>query len=172
MKFLVTIAIITCSLFCSSAFASQILVPMDKDQKNHLKAYGIAYWVLKKDVEVYWLLNYRGGSFMFTNNKAFTDELTIRGVSYEVIADARSSAILNEIATPEVNQDAIKLEKPPKVAVYSPKTKQPWDDAVTMVLTYAEIPYDIVYDEEIVNNKLLEYDWLHLHHEDFTGQYG
>jgi len=135
---------------------------MDKDQKNHLKAYGIAYWVLKKDVEVYWLLNYRGGSFMFANNKVFTDELTIRGVSYEVIADARSTSILNEIANPEVNQDAIKLEKPPKVAVYSPKTKQPWDDAVTMVLTYAEIPYEIVYDEEIINNKLLEYDWLHL----------
>ncbi len=172
MKFLVTIAIIACSLFCSSAFASQILVPMDKDQKNHLKAYGIAYWVLKKDVEVYWLLNYRGGSFMFANNKVFTDELTIRGVSYEVIADARSTAILNEISNPEINQDAVKLEKPPKVAVYSPKTKQPWDDAVTMVLTYAEIPYEIVYDEEIINNKLLEYDWLHLHHEDFTGQYG
>lgn len=158
--------------FAASSFAAQILIPMDKDQKNHLKAYGIAYWVLKHDVEVYWLLNYKGGSFMFAANKTFTDELNIRGVSYETIADSRSAAILSEIASPEVNMDAIKLEKPPRVAVYSPKTKQPWDDAVTMVLTYAEIPYDVVYDEEIINNKLLEYDWLHLHHEDFTGQYG
>ncbi|MCD6067171.1 MAG: asparagine synthetase [Bacteroidetes bacterium] len=170
MKRIITLLIL--SLFCSSAFGAQILIPMDKDQKNHLKAYGIAYWVLKHDVEVYWLLNYRGGSFMFASNKTFTDELNIRGVTYETIADARSSAILGEIANPEVNMDAVKLEKPPRVAVYSPKTKQPWDDAVTMVLTYAEIPYEVVYDEEIVNNKLLEYDWLHLHHEDFTGQYG
>jgi hypothetical protein len=153
-------------------FASQILIPMDAEQKNHLKAYGIAYWVLKHDIEVYWLLNYRGGSFMFQNNKTFTDELTIRGVSYEVIADAKSNSILSEIANPEVNMDAVKLEKPPKMAVYSPKTKQPWDDAVTLVLGYAEIPYDIIYDEEIINGKLPEYDWLHLHHEDFTGQYG
>lgn len=166
------IFILLAVLIAGNSFASQVLVPMDKDQKNHLKAYGIAYWILKHDVEVYWLLNYRGGSFMFNNNKAFTDELTIRGVSFEIIADAKSTAILNEIANPEVNMDAVKLEKPPKVAVYSPKTKQPWDDAVTMVLTYAEIPYDVVYDEEIINDKLLEYDWLHLHHEDFTGQYG
>jgi hypothetical protein len=155
-----------------SVFASHVLIPMYNEQKNHLKAYGIAYWVLKQDIEVYWLLNYRGGSFMFPNNKAFTDELTVRGVTYEVIADARSTAILNEVANPEVNMDAVKLEKPPKMAVYSPKTKQPWDDAVTLVLSYAEIPYDIVYDEEIINGKLPEYDWLHLHHEDFTGQYG
>lgn len=159
-------------LLVMRSMASQILIPMDKSQKNHLKAYGIAYWVLKHDVEVYWLLNYRGGAFMFPNNKAFTDELAIRGVSYEVIADSRSTAILEEISNPELNQDAVKLEKPPKMAVYSPKTKQPWDDAVTLVLTYAEIPYDIVYDEEVLSNKLPEYDWLHLHHEDFTGQYG
>src|ERR1700741_2832972 len=158
MKRIVTILLL--SLFCSSGFATQILVPMDKDQKNHLKAYGIAYWILKQDVEVYWLLNYRGGSFMFQNNKAFTNELTVRGVTFEVIADARSTAILNEVANPEVNMDAVKLEKQPKMAVYSPKTKQPWDDAVTLVLTYAEIPYDIVYDEEIIGGKLPEYDWL------------
>lgn len=145
---------------------------MDKDQKNHLKAYGIAYWVLKHDIEVYWLLNYRGGSFMFENNKTFTDELNIRGVSFEIIADSKSASILTEIANPEANMDAVKLEKAPKVAVYSPKSKLPWDDAVTLVLTYAEIPYDVLYDEEVMNNKLAEYDWLHLHHEDFTGQYG
>ena len=145
---------------------------MDDVQKNHLKAYGIAYWILKQDVEVQWLLNYRGGSFMFKDVKAFQNECVVRGVSYEVIADVRSTAILAEIANPEVNMDAVKLEKPPKVAVYSPKTKQPWDDAVTLVLTYAEIPYDVIYDEEIIQGKLPLYDWLHLHHEDFTGQYG
>ncbi len=145
---------------------------MDETQKNHLKAYGIAYWALKGELEIQWLLNYRGGSFMIPNAKPVSNECIIRGVSYEIISDAQSSAILAEISNPEVNQDAIKLEKAPRVAVYSPKTKQPWDDAVTLVLTYAEIPYDIVYDEELMNGKLAEYDWLHLHHEDFTGQYG
>lgn len=155
-----------------SGFASQIIIPMDNTQKNHLKAYGIAYWILKHDVELYWLLNYRGGSFMFKSDKVFTDECNIRGVSYEVIPDAKSTAILQEISNPEVNQDAVKLEKAPRIAVYTPKGKQPWDDAVTLVLNYAEIPYDMVYDEEVLNGKLAEYDWMHLHHEDFTGQYG
>ena len=152
--------------------SSYILIPMDNAQKNHLKAYGIAYWILQKEVDVQWLLNYRGGSFMFKYDKSFENECMIRGVSLEVIADAQSTAILSEIADPEVNMDAVKMEKPPKVAVYSPKTKQPWDDAVTLVLAYAEIPYEIVYDEEVLQDKLLKYDWLHLHHEDFTGQYG
>lgn len=152
--------------------AAYILIPMDLDQKNHLKAYGIAYWTLQHDVEVHWLLNYRGGSFMTKYAKDIENECNIRGVSYEVIADAKSTAILTEISSPEVNMEDVKLEKAPKVAVYSPKTKQPWDDAVTLVLTYAEIPYDVIYDEEIIHDKLLLYDWLHLHHEDFTGQYG
>ncbi len=145
---------------------------MDNSQKNHLKAYGLAYFALKHDIEIYWLLNYRGGSFMFRNDKVFIDECNIRGISYEVIPDAKSTAILQEISNPEVNQDAVKLEKAPRIAVYSPKGKQPWDDAVTLVLNYAEIPYDIVYDEEVMEGKLAEYDWMHLHHEDFTGQYG
>lgn len=152
--------------------AAYILIPMDQDQKNHLKAYGIAYWVLKHDVEVHWLLNYRGGSFMMKDAKEIEGECNIRGVTFEVIADSRSTAILTEISNPEVNMEAVKLEKAPKVAVYSPKTKQPWDDAVTLVLTYAEIPYEVVYDAEILKDKLLTCDWLHLHHEDFTGQYG
>ena len=152
--------------------ASHILIPMDLEQKNHLKAYGIAYWILKQDVEVHWLLNYRGGSFMIQGAKSIENECNIRGVSYEVIADAKATSILSEIANPEVNMEDVKLEKAPKVAVYSPKMKQPWDDAVTLVLTYAEIPYDIIYDEEIIHEKLNLYDWLHLHHEDFTGQYG
>ncbi len=156
----------------NSLFASYILIPMDLEQKNHLKAYGIAYWCLQRDVEVHWLLNYRGGSFMMQTAKEIQSECNIKGVSFEIIADAKEIALLNEIANPEVNMEDVKLEKAPKVAVYSPKMKQPWDDAVTLVLTYAEIPYEIVYDEEIIQGKLPLYDWLHLHHEDFTGQYG
>lgn len=153
-------------------WASYVLIPMDESQKNHLKAYGVAYWVLERDVEVDWLLNYRGGSFMMKHAKAIVDELNIRGVSYEVIPDAKSTAILTEIANPEANKDVVKLQKPPKMAVYSPKGKLPWDDAVTLVLTYAEIPYTVVYDKEVIQGELPQYDWLHLHHEDFTGQYG
>lgn len=145
---------------------------MDESQKNHLKAYGIAYWCLEREVEVSWLLNYRGGSFMMRSAKAIQDEMMIRGVSFELIPDARSTAILTEIADPERNQDVVKLYEPPKMAVYSPKGKQPWDDAVTLVLTYAEIPYTVIYDKEVVQGVLPKYDWLHLHHEDFSGQYG
>jgi hypothetical protein len=155
-----------------SVKASFIFIPMDEDQKNHLKAYGIAYFALTKDVEVSWLLNYRGGSFMFSHSKVLEDECSIRGVTFQVIADVQASAILQEISNPEVNMDEVKLQKAPKVAVYSPKDKRPWDDAVTLALTYAEIPYDVVFDEEIMEGKLPLYDWLHLHHEDFTGQYG
>lgn len=145
---------------------------MDDVQKNHLKSYGIAYWILKGNGTVDWLLNYRGGSFACPYIKAVENECNIRGVSYEVIADVQYNKILTDIANPEVNMDLIKLEKAPKIAVYSPKNKLPWDDAVTLVLTYAEIPYDLVYDDEVLQNKLPLYDWLHLHHEDFTGQYG
>ncbi len=152
--------------------AAYLLIPMDETQKNHLKAYGIAYWVLQQDVEVSWLLNYRGGSFMCNYHKQIENECVIRGVSYEILADVQAAAVLQEISGPEINMDEVKLHKPPKIAVYSPKNRQPWDDAVTLTLTYAEIPYDIVYDEEIMEGVLPLYDWLHLHHEDFTGQYG
>jgi hypothetical protein len=152
--------------------AAYILIPMDNTQQNHLKAYGIAFWVLKQNVEISWLLNYRGGSFMFPYVKSFEEECNIRGVSFQVIADAQQNAILEEIADPQVNMDNVRLHKAPRIAVYSPKNKQPWDDAVTLALTYAEIPYDVVYDEEIIAGVLPMYDWLHLHHEDFTGQYG
>lgn len=154
------------------AKSTHILMPMDKDQKNHMKAYGIAFWVLQHEVDVDWLLNYRGGSFMTRYSKDIESELVIRGVSYELIPDARATAIKVEIANPEANMETIKLEKVPKIAVYSPKGKQPWDDAVTLVLTYAEIPYTTIYDDEIIRGDLHLYDWLHLHHEDFTGQYG
>jgi membrane-bound inhibitor of C-type lysozyme len=171
MKFFTSILF---SLFLSvNMYASYLLLPMDAStQKNHLKAYGIAYWTLQNQVEVDWLLNYRGGSFAIKYTKTIENECNIRGVSYEVVPDAQYTLILDEIANPETNMDIVKLEKAPKVAVYSPKSKMPWDDAVTMVLTYAEIKYDIVYDDDIMTGKLLLYDWLHLHHEDFTGQYG
>ncbi len=152
--------------------ANYILMPMDEKQGNHLKAYGIAYWVLKKDTEVDWLLNYRGGSFMCKFHPTIQNELIVRGVTYEIISDATANQILMEIASPALNYDIMKLEKYPKIAVYSPKSKQPWDDAVTLVLSYAEIPYDIVFDDEVMKGDLTKYDWLHLHHEDFTGQYG
>lgn len=152
--------------------ANSIFIPMDEKQTNHLKAYGVAYWILRSEMEVDWLLNYRGGSFMCKYHPAIQNELVIRGVSFEVISDAQTNQIISEIASPAVNYDLMKLEKFPKIAVYSPKTKQPWDDAVTLVLSYAEIPYDIIFDDEVLKGVLPKYDWLHLHHEDFTGQYG
>ncbi len=175
------IAVITALLLVAVAQtrAAYMLIPMDdKSQKNHLKAYGIAYWVLDNGVEVWWLLNYRGGSFAFQHNKAFEKECLTRDVSFEIIPDAQFAKIQEEIAHPEVNMEAMKLEKAPKIAVYTPETNekgeelQPWDDAVTLVLTYAEIPYEKIYDREVLNDLLPKYDWLHLHHEDFTGQYG
>ena len=143
-----------------------------ESQKNHLKAYGITYWTLNKQENVKWLLNYRGGSFLLPHIDAIEKECLIRGVSYELISDAEAEDILQEINSPSKNMDAVVLEKAPKIAVYSPSGKQPWDDAVTMVLTYAEIPYETIYDTEVLSDALLLYDWLHLHHEDFTGQYG
>jgi hypothetical protein len=164
------------SLFLVLSFqihASYILIPMDAEsQKNHLKAYGITYWTLNKQENVKWLLNYRGGSFLLPFRDTIEKECLIRGVSYELISDAETEAILQEISSPSKNMEAVILEKAPKIAVYSPSGKQPWDDAVTMVLTYAEIPYELIYDTEVLNDALLLYDWLHLHHEDFTGQYG
>lgn len=159
--------------------AAYMLLPMEPDkQKDHLKAYGITFWVLNNGVEAWWLLNYRGGSFAFQHSKAFEKECLTRGVSFEIVPDAQFNGILNQIADPETNMEAMKLEKAPKIAVYTPDVDskgqrvQPWDDAVTLVLTYAEIPYDVVYDREVMADKLAQYDWLHLHHEDFTGQYG
>lgn len=161
-------------LFASqAALASYILIPMDAEgQENHLKAYGITYWALEKDNKVKWLLNYRGGAFLMPDKEEIRRECRIRGVTFEVLTDGIAEGILQEVESPSKNQDAVVLEKAPKIAVYSPKGNQPWDDAVTMVLTYAEIPYEVVYDEEVLNDGLLLYDWLHLHHEDFTGQFG
>ncbi|NNE30446.1 MAG: asparagine synthetase B, partial [Saprospiraceae bacterium] len=175
-KIFTTLIFLSCAIgYLSAAY---MILPMDTKQRDHLKAYGIAYWVLEKEVESYWLLNYRGGSFAFQHTPIFEKECLTRGVSFEIIPDGQFNGILEEIADPSVNMDAIKLEVAPKVAVYTPEFNakgervQPWDDAVTLVLTYAEIPYETIYDRDVLEDKLAEYDWLHLHHEDFTGQYG
>lgn len=169
---LLTLVLSILGLLPKAARAEYLLIPMDYAQSEHLKAYGIAYWILEHQVEVEWLLNYRGGAFMFRHTPIFEQEMKVRNVKYERISDAKSNEILAYVSSDAVNMDAVKLEVPPKIAVYSPKNKQPWDDAVTLGLTYAEIPYDVVYDPEVLDGKLKEYDWLHLHHEDFTGQYG
>jgi hypothetical protein len=159
-------------LLFKTANATYILIPMDEKQANHLKAYGITYWTLEKGIEVKWLLNYRGGSFLIQNQQSIAGECTVRGVSFEILADGQANNVLADIGRDDVNEDAVSMQKAPRIAVYSPPNKQPWDDAVTLVLTYAEIKFDVIYDEEILNGKLKDYDWLHLHHEDFTGQFG
>ena len=170
-RFILTLVLAAACLITQAA--NHILIPMDEGQKDHLKAYGVAYLLLQNQIEVEWLLNYRGGSFLVRYSSDLEELCKLdRGVTYEVIPDAKKNAILRRISNPEINEAVVKLEKAPKIAVYSPEGKQPWDDAVTLVLTYAEIPYEVIYDTEIVLGKLPEYDWLHLHHEDFTGQYG
>jgi hypothetical protein len=162
-----------CLLISNLALASKIFIPMDAEgQANHLKAYGVAYAALQKNIPLDWLLNYKGGSFVMDQVESMERLCKLRGVTYDVISDAQYGGILNQIADPDFNGDIIKLEKAPKIAVYTPKNKEPWDDAVTLVLTYAEIPFDKLYDDEMLAGDLAKYDWLHLHHEDFTGQYG
>ena len=160
-------------LISAEGFSSYIIIPMDEDtQQDHLKAYGLTYWMLQKQQKVKWLLNYRGGSFLMADSQELRNECKIRGISFETLSDSKTEEILTMISSPSQNMEAVVLEKAPKIAVYSPKGNLPWDDAVTMVLTYAEIPYEVVYDKEVLSDQLILYDWLHLHHEDFTGQYG
>ena len=154
------------------SFALKILIPMDETQTNHLKAYGVCYAVLEKGGSAQWLLNYRGGSFLTDYSEDIAKICRVRNVKFEQIADAAADRILSEISQNDVNMEQIKLEKAPKIAVYAPKTYKPWDDAVMLVSTYAEIPYTVVYDEEILTGELSKYDWLHVHHEDFTGPFG
>jgi len=168
-KLLLLIFLCSFSLFSR---ATQILIPMDESQSDHLKAYGIAFWSLENSITLEWLLNYRGGAFLLPHLRTIEEELVIRNVKYEILADGQVNQIRSQIANPEANMELVQLEKAPKIAVYTPKGKQPWDDAVTLVLEYAEIPYDKIYDSAIVMGVLPKYDWLHLHHEDFTGQYG
>ena len=162
--------ILTLVIFLSLIRAQFILIPMDLTQKDHLKAYGIANWVLSKNVNIEWLLNYRGGSFLFQHERLFEDECKLRGVDYELISATEANNIYATIE--ENNMEKVLLEKAPIIAVYTPPNTQPWDDAVTLALTYAEIKYDKIYDQEVLAGQLEKYDWLHLHHEDFTGQYG
>tara|TARA_R110001583_G_scaffold84281_5_gene221864 strand:+ start:18328 stop:19626 length:1299 start_codon:yes stop_codon:yes gene_type:complete len=170
---IIKMAVVCFLLISQNTFASFILIPMDEvSQTNHLKAYGITYWSLQQGNTAKWLLNYEGGSFLLEDNEATREECKIRGVTFQVISDTQTANILEKISSPSLNMDVVTLEKAPKIAVYSPKSKRPWDDAVTLVLTYAEIPFDIIYDEEVLEEKLLLYEWLHLHHEDFTGQFG
>lgn len=154
--------------------SNSILIPMDDAQRNHLKAYGIAFFILQNDIKLDWLLNYRGGSFLVSWSEAVRQECLIRGVTHEVLADGATQEILREISSPAVNMNAVRLEKAPRIAVYSPKNDFILDetDAVMLVLDYAEIPYKIIYDVEVLDEQLLQFDWLHLHHEDFTGQHG
>ncbi|OYU80357.1 MAG: asparagine synthetase B [Flavobacterium sp. BFFFF1] len=171
LKFTYLVVLLLLTAF--AARASFILLPMDETtQQNHLKAYGITYWCLDKQYKASWLLNYRGGSFLLPDAPEIRKECQIRGVSFEILSDDEANSILLDISSPSQNMETVVLEKAPKIAVYTPKGKQPWDDAVTLVLTYAEIPFTPIYDEEVLSDQLVLYDWLHLHHEDFTGQYG
>jgi hypothetical protein len=154
------------------SYAGKFLIPMDLKQANHLKAYGIAFWALTKNIEVDWLLNYRSGSFMVDGLENVGAECRVRGVTYEEIDGAVASRIYAEIQAEDNNMDVVRLEKAPKIAVYVPPNTLPWDDAVTLAMEYAEIPYDKIWDDEVLRDSLVHYDWLHLHHEDFTGQYG
>ena len=156
--------------FSQFGFPQKILIPMDQSQKNHLKAYGAAFWTLEQEINVDWILNYRGGAFMIDSYPEVERECRVRGISYEIIGTEKTLIIYNEVETN--NMDVVLLEKAPKIAIYTPPNKQPWDDAVTLALSYAEVPYQTLWDEEVFNGSLEEYDWLHLHHEDFTGQYG
>ena len=166
------LVILLLSFSSQVSWGSQILVPMDETQTDHLKAYGLAFYVLENEIIIEWLLNYRGGSFMTPHLTTIEEELVIRGISYEIIADGQAAAIKQQISNPEANMEVVQLEKVPKIAVYTPGGKQPWDDAVTLVMEYADIPYEKIYDSAIVMGRLSEFDWVHLHHEDFTGQYG
>jgi hypothetical protein len=153
-----------------ATYAAEILIPMDDAQNDHLKAYGVAYWELTQGARVDWLLNYRGGSFICEPAAGLEDICLLRGVTFERVDDAAATAIYATVE--QENMESIRLEKVPKVAIYTPPTNEPWDDAVTLALTYAEIPYATVWDPDVLAGKLFDYDWLHLHHEDFTGQFG
>ena len=170
MKSVLTVGLLAAALAGPSAAAGQsLLVPMDRGQSNHLKAYGLTYWTLEQGARAEWLLNYRGGSFLLPDRGDVRREAALRGVNFEPIGGADEAEIRGLIQ--ESNMEAVVLEKAPKIAIYTPPNSTPWDDAVTMALTYAEIGYERIWDPEVVEGGLEDYEWLHLHHEDFTGQY-
>jgi hypothetical protein len=168
----ITVFLLVCGFWAFEAFASKLLIPMDLSQSNHLRAYGLAYWVLMPEQaqSAEWLLNYRGGSFLLDDTAVNRAKALEMGVLYEGINDRQLGEVRTVIE--KGNMKSVKLEKAPKIAVYHPPQKGPWDDAVILVLDYAKIPYALVYDKEVLAGELAKYDWLHLHHEDFTGQYG
>ncbi|MDR0926137.1 MAG: asparagine synthetase B [Ignavibacteria bacterium] len=172
MKTKASITVLLFLLLSHFCFADKLLIPMDLSQVNHLKAYGIVYWALTKSVEWDWLLNYRGGSFAAEYSDDIAKECRIRGVEFQTISDGTAQDIYAEVQSEGVNMDVVRLEKAPKIAVYVQPGNAPWDDAVRMALDYAEVKYDMIWDEEVLTGKLADYDWLHLHHEDFTGQFG
>lgn len=159
-------------LTVNPARSQDILIFMDDRQSDHLKAYGAVFGALERQIPVDWLLNYRGGSFLLAQDDVSESELLIRGVSYELLSGAQTSTVISEIEDESSNTSIIRLEKAPKIVVYAPDQTLPWDDAVLLALTYAEVPYEMIYDDGVLDGKLADYDWLHLHHEDFTGQYG
>jgi hypothetical protein len=167
---LLLITILLATPIASNAQSSSILVPMDLTQTNHLKAYGLAFHALLKGHTVHWLLNYRGGSFIIPSVKSIVLEARLKNVSFEDVGGAEIATIYSQVE--RENMELVILEKAPRIAVYTPPNMQPWDDAVTLALTYADIPFEKVFDAEVLSGALTEYDWLHLHHEDFTGQYG
>ncbi len=150
--------------------AADLLIPMDDAQADHLKAYGVVFNSLDKGSKGQWLLNYRAGSFILDDNQANRDLCLLAGVTYEPVTSGQEADIYREIEVS--NMERVELEKAPRIAVYVPHNSQPWDDAVTLALTYAGIKYTEIWDEDVLTGKLEEYDWLHCHHEDFTGQYG
>lgn len=168
---LIVVAIVAATTVLPSR-AQDVLVPMDTRQGNHLKAYGAAFWVLEQGQNVDWLLNYRGGSFLIASDGALEQELQVRGVHFERLSGAQSAQIIAEVESEASNTAVVRLEKAPNIAVYAPDQTLPWDDAVLLALEYAEVPYEMIYDDDILGGKLSEFDWVHLHHEDFTGQYG
>lgn len=171
MKYLFSLAF-ALALAVRPAGAQDLLVPMDAQQTNHLKAYGVAYFALQQGVNVDWLLNYRGGSFLLPSSAEVVQELAVRGVAYERLSGAQAAAVVAEVESEGSNTALVRLEQPPRIAVYAPDQTLPWDDAVLLALTYAEVPYDLLYDDAVLTGRLNEYDWIHLHHEDFTGQFG
>ena len=149
-----------------------VLIPMDNAQGDHLKAYGVAYWALQKGQTIEWLLNYRGGSFLLSDFPELSNELLLRNVSYAPLQGSETATLLASVESEATNTAIVRLEKPPRIAVYAPEQTLPWDDAVLLALTYAEVPYEMLYDDDVLSGQLQHFDWLHLHHEDFTGQYG
>ena len=172
MRVLAIIAILAAGIFPRIGGAQDVLIPMDAQQSNHLKAYGLAYWALQNGEPIDWLLNYRGGSFLLKAFDELESELAVRGVFHRQLSGSETAVLLADVESERANTAVVRLEKPPRIAVYAPIQTLPWDDAVLLALTFAEVPYDIIYDDDVLLGRLNDFDWLHLHHEDFTGQYG